>query len=184
MKYRLLGPVEVAAEDGPVALGGPKPRAVLAVLLLNANRPVSTERLAVALWGEDAPAGAAKTVQVHVSRLRKALPDADVVTTTPAGYQLTVQPGELDVDRFEQLLDHGRRALRAGHPDQASAALEEGLALWRGDHALADVAFEPFRGARDQPAGGRTARRPRDARRCRAGGRPPRRARRRAAAAG
>ncbi len=144
MKYRLLGPVEVAAEDGPVALGGPKPRAVLAVLLLNANRPVSTERLAVALWGEDAPAGAAKTVQVHVSRLRKALPDADVVTTTPAGYQLTVQPGELDVDRFEQLLDHGRRALRAGRPDQASAALEEGLALWRGDQALADVAFEPF----------------------------------------
>ena len=94
MKYRLLGPVEVAAEDGPVALGGPKPRAVLAVLLLNANRPVSTERLALALWGEDAPAGAAKTVQVHVSRLRKALPDADVVTTTPAGYQLTVRPGD------------------------------------------------------------------------------------------
>ena len=144
MKYRLLGPVEVAAEDGPVALGGPKPRAVLAVLLLNANRPVSTERLALALWGEDAPAGAAKTVQVHVSRLRKALPDADVVTTTPAGYQLTVRPGEFDVDRFEQLLDDGRRALRAGHPDEASAALEEGLALWRGDHALADVAFEPF----------------------------------------
>ena len=59
-----------------VALGGTKPRALLAVLLLHANEPVSAERLAVALWGEDAPAGAVKTVQVHVSRLRKALGDA------------------------------------------------------------------------------------------------------------
>lgn len=73
MKFGILGPLEVSNEGGAVALGGVKPRAVLAVLLLHANEPVSPERLALALWGEDAPTGAVKTVQVHVSRLRKAL---------------------------------------------------------------------------------------------------------------
>ena len=77
MEFRILGPLEVRGELGAVALGGIKPRAVLAVLLLHANEPVSAERLALALWGEDAPAGAVKTVQVYVSRLRKALGDAD-----------------------------------------------------------------------------------------------------------
>ena len=75
MEFKILGPFEVSNERGAVALGGAKSRAVLAVLLLNANEPVSAERLALALWGEDAPAGAVKAVQVHVSRLRKALGD-------------------------------------------------------------------------------------------------------------
>ena len=75
MQFRILGPLEVHGDHGSVALGGAKPRAVLAVLLLHANEPVSAERLALALWGEDAPGGAVKTVQVHVSRLRKALGD-------------------------------------------------------------------------------------------------------------
>ena len=79
MDFRILGPLEARNERGAVALGGVKPRAVLAVLLLHANEPVSAERLAVALWGEDAPAGAVKTVQVHVSRLRKALGDPEAV---------------------------------------------------------------------------------------------------------
>jgi hypothetical protein len=70
MEFRILGPLEVNGEHGAVALGGIKPRAVLAVLLLHANEPVSADRLALALWGEDAPAGAVKTVQVHASRLR------------------------------------------------------------------------------------------------------------------
>ena len=82
MEFKILGPFEVSNEHGAVALGGVKPRAVLAVLLLNANEPVSAERLAQALWGDDAPAGAVKTVQVHVSRLRKALGNGDVVETT------------------------------------------------------------------------------------------------------
>ena len=73
MRFQILGPVEVHGEHGPLALGGPKPRTLLAVLLLHANEPVSAERLALALWGEDAPGGAVKTVQVHVSRLRRAL---------------------------------------------------------------------------------------------------------------
>ena len=73
MEFRILGPLEVRADGHAVALPGAKPRAVLAVLILHANEPVSAERLAQDLWGEDAPAGAVNTVQVHVSRLRKAL---------------------------------------------------------------------------------------------------------------
>src|SRR3954466_15842520 len=119
MEFRILGPLEVRAEQGPLSLGRIKPRAVLAVLLLNANEPVSAERLAVALWGEDAPAGAVKTVQVHVSRLRKALGDPEAITTTPAGYRLRVRPGELDAERFASGVTQGRRALGAGAPERA-----------------------------------------------------------------
>jgi DNA-binding SARP family transcriptional activator len=104
---------------------------------------VSAERLAGALWGEDAPAAAVKTVHVHVSRLRKALGDGGIVTTTPAGYQLHVQPGELDAERFEQLVEQGRRTLAAGRAGEAAAALREAESLWHGP-ALADLAFEPF----------------------------------------
>ena len=85
MEFRILGPLEVHGELGAVALGRLKPRAVLAALLLHANEPMSAERLAVALWGEDAPAGATKTVQVHLSRLRNTLGDPEVVATTAAG---------------------------------------------------------------------------------------------------
>jgi DNA-binding SARP family transcriptional activator len=73
MEFGILGPLEVRADGRAVALGGAKPRALLAMLLTHANQSVSAERVALALWGEDAPAGAIKTVQVHVSRLRKAL---------------------------------------------------------------------------------------------------------------
>ena len=143
MEFRILGPLEVLDDDGAIALRGAKPRALMAVLLLNANEPVSSERLAVALWGEEAPASAAKTVQVHVSRLRKSLGDSDILTTTPAGYRLRVLPGELDAERFAQLVEEGRRELRSGHPERASAALRDGLALWRGP-PLADLEFEAF----------------------------------------
>ena len=143
MEFRILGPLEVLDDDGAIALRGAKPRALMAVLLLNANEPVSSERLAVALWGEEAPASAAKTVQVHVSRLRKSLGDSDILTTTPAGYRLRVLPGELDAERFAQLVEEGRRELLSGHPERASAALRDGLALWRGP-PLADLEFEAF----------------------------------------
>jgi WD40 repeat protein/DNA-binding SARP family transcriptional activator len=144
MQFRILGPLEVHSDHGDaVTLGGRKPRAVLAVLLLNANEAVSAERLVGALWGEDASAAAVRTVHVHVSRLRRALGDVDVVTTTPAGYRLSVQPGELDAERFEKLVAHGRSALAAGRADEAAAALREAGDLWRGP-PLADLAFEPF----------------------------------------
>src|SRR4051794_26916304 len=108
MYFRILGPLEVRTERGPLKLGGSKPRAVLAVLLLHANEPVSAERLAIALFGDEAPAGSVKTVQVHVSRLRKSLGDSEVLATTPAGYRLRVEPGELDSERFTSLVEDGR----------------------------------------------------------------------------
>ena len=143
MRFLILGPLEVHIDDGPVALGGIKPRALLAFLLLHPNEAVSAERLAVALWGEDAPSGATKTVQVHVSRLRKALGDADVITTTQAGYRVRVGPDELDAARFERLVESGRRALAGGQAEHAAAVLREALDLWRGP-ALVDLESEPF----------------------------------------
>ena len=116
MRFLILGPLEARGGDGVVALGGIKPRAVLAVLLLHANEPVSAERLALALWGEDAAGGAIKTVQVHVSRLRKALGDADTIETTAAGYCLRVRPDELDAAQFGGLVDNSRGAGEQG-PD-------------------------------------------------------------------
>ena len=129
-----------------MGLEGLKPRAVLAMLLLHANEPVSAERLAVGLWGQDAPAGAVKTVQVHVSRLRKALGDPEAVSTTPAGYRLRVRPGELDAERFARGVAEGQRALEAGDPQRAGVVLREALGLWHGP-ALADLEFEPFAAA-------------------------------------
>ncbi|MGH2920288.1 MAG: BTAD domain-containing putative transcriptional regulator [Solirubrobacteraceae bacterium] len=146
MEFRILGPIDVRGANGAVALGGNKPRAVLAVLLLHANEPVSAERLALALWGEDAPGSAVKTVQVHVSRLRKALGDPDIVDTSAAGYRLRVRPDELDAQRFERLVEDGRRALSAGQAEQASSLLRDALSLWRGP-ALAELADEPFAAA-------------------------------------
>ena len=108
MQFGILGPLEVRAGGRAVALGGAKPRALLAVLALRANQPVSAERLALALWGEDVPPSAVKTVQVYVARVRKALDDPDVLVTTPAGYRLRVQPGELDAERFERQVADGR----------------------------------------------------------------------------
>ena len=143
MEFRILGPLEVRGEHGEVALGGRKPRAVLAVLLLNANEPVSAERLAVALWGEDVPGAAVKTVQVHVSRLRKALGGGEMLATTPAGYCLHVGPGELDAERFTRMVEDGRRTLECGEAEQASHVLREALTLWRG-RPLAELVSEPF----------------------------------------
>src|SRR3954471_10454113 len=150
MRFLLLGSLEVHGEHGAVRLGGSKPRAVLAMLLLHANEPVSAERLARALWGEDAPATATRTAQVHVSRLRRALGDdrARVLSGT-AGYCLRVEPGELDRDRFTGLVEEGGRALAAGRAELAAAVLREAFALWRGP-PLAEFAFEAF--AQDEVA--------------------------------
>jgi predicted ATPase/DNA-binding SARP family transcriptional activator len=141
MEFAILGPLEVRRDGRVVALGGAKPRTLLAVLLLHANTPVSAGRLALALWGDEAPAGAVRTVQVYVSRLRKALGDSDLVATTPAGYRLRVGPGELDAERFGELARAGRGALLAGEYEWASRVLREALGLWRGA-PLADVALD------------------------------------------
>ncbi|MCA1699819.1 MAG: AfsR/SARP family transcriptional regulator [Actinobacteria bacterium] len=143
MDFRILGPLEVHDEFGPLPLGGAKPRAILALLLLHANEPVRAERLALALWGEDAPPSAVKRIQIHVSRLRKALGDSEILTSTPAGYRLRVLPDELDADRFARLLQEGDRALAEGRSEHAATVLREALQLSRGP-PLADLAFEPF----------------------------------------
>ena len=128
----------------PWRLGGVKPRAVLAVLLLHANEPVSAERLAVALWGEDAPAGAVKTVQVHVSRLRKALGDAEVAGDDAGGLPAArASRASSTPSASSGWWRRAARALAAGRPERGGAVLREALALWRGP-PLADLAFEPF----------------------------------------
>ena len=143
MEFRILGSIDAFDDSRPVALGGAKPRAVLAVLLLHANEPVSAERLAQALWGEDTPQSAVRAVQVHVSRLRKALGDPEILTRTAAGYVLRVRPGELDVERFERAADDGAQLLAEGRPADAAERLRQALSVWRGP-ALADLADVPF----------------------------------------
>src|SRR3954451_852230 len=139
MEFRILGPLEVRNDAGVIALGGPLPRALLAMLLLHANQPVPSGRLAAALWGEDAPASAGRTLQVYVSRLRKALGERDRLVIGPAGYQLNVREDELDAARFERAVAKGRGALEEGQLERAAAEWREALALWRGP-VLAELA--------------------------------------------
>lgn len=142
MEFTLLGPVEVRRDGEAVALGGPKQRALLALLLLSANEAVSRDRLLDGLWGDRPPLSAGHTLDDYISRLRKAL-GPDRIVRQPPGYLIKVQPGELDLERFESLLARGRELLADGDTEQARAALGEALALWQGQ-ALADLLFEPF----------------------------------------
>ncbi len=114
MELRILGPLEAVDDDGrPLALGGPRVRAVLAELLLHANKVVSTEHLIDAVWGESPPPTAAGALQVHVHSLRKAL-GADRIVTRAPGYAIRVNEGELDVATFERLVE------RTGSPSRRS----------------------------------------------------------------
>jgi DNA-binding SARP family transcriptional activator len=140
VEFRILGPLEVLAGDRAVAVPGAKPRAMLALLVLNANRSVTAEQLATALWGEEAPAGAVNTVQVNISRVRKALGDPAVLVTTPGGYELRADPEDVDALRFDRLVAQAREQR---DPARAAEILEQALAMWRGA-PLADVAYEPF----------------------------------------
>ena len=138
MKYRLLGPLEVLGGDRTLPLGGAKQRAVLALLLLSANRVVARERLIDDLWGDQPPETAVATLQVYVSRLRKLLPEG-VLLSRPPGYVLSIDPDEFDLLRFESLVAEARKADLI----HASQLLHEALGLWRGP-PLADFAGEPF----------------------------------------
>ncbi|HEU5490978.1 MAG TPA: BTAD domain-containing putative transcriptional regulator [Gaiellaceae bacterium] len=141
LEVRLLGPIEVERAGMPVALGGPKPRALLAALALETGRVVSVDRLVEALWPGDPPETAAHAVQVYVSQLRKAL--GSVLTTRVPGYVLELAPEHVDVHRFTRLAQEGRAALAGGDPVAAEGAMREALGLWRGP-ALADFLYEPF----------------------------------------
>ncbi len=141
LDIRLLGPIEAERDGAPVALGGPKPRTLLAVLALEPGRVVSVDRLVEALWPGEPPETAAHAVQVYVSQLRKALGPA--IATRAPGYELELAPEHVDVHRFARLTQDGRAALEGGDPVSAEGALREALALWRGP-ALADFFYEPF----------------------------------------
>src|SRR5829696_1848525 len=141
MQLRLLGPLEAAHGSIPVDLGAGKQRALVAVLLLNANRAVSRATLIDALWGEQPPETAPKMVQVYVSRLRKVLPEGALVTRGN-GYELVAAAGDVDLLEFQRLAAEGREALARGDAAAASAVLGDALALWRGT-PLAEF-DEPF----------------------------------------
>ncbi len=147
--FGILGPIELRAGDRRFAAGGPRQVALLAFFLLHANRAVSNDQLQDALWRSDGTDGT-KAVQMAVARLRKSLEplhsgDAakPALRTVSGGYLLTVAPGQLDADLFEEGVAHGRARLGAGDAAGAAEALEAALALWRGP-ALAEVAFEDF----------------------------------------
>jgi len=129
-EFRILGPLEVVERDRALALGGRQQRAVLVVLVLHRGELVSTERVIDELWGERAPASAAKTVQGYVSHLRKVL-GGGVIVTEGRGYRLAVAPGQVDAGRFELLSAEGRRALSEGDPVRARERLCSALGLCR-----------------------------------------------------
>lgn len=141
MEYRLLGPVEVVAEGKALPLGRRQERLLLALLVLSANRVVPTERLISLLWQEKTPDNPARTLQVYVSRLRKALPAESNLEARNQGYQLSVDPSTIDVRQFE---DAVRRADATADPGARAELLREALSLWRGP-ALVDVASEELR---------------------------------------
>ncbi|TMR94496.1 AfsR/SARP family transcriptional regulator, partial [Nonomuraea basaltis] len=149
MQFGILGPLVVRSSGGsPIAVGGPRPRALLALLLLDAGRMVSVERLIDGQYGDRPPAGAANAIQAQVSRLRRNLP-AQLIEFHGTGYRLAVDREDVDAHRFERLTREGRRLLAGGHSAGAAAVLKDALDLWRGP-AFADLADAPFAGAQAQ----------------------------------
>jgi DNA-binding SARP family transcriptional activator len=150
VKFSLLGPLEVRDSGGqPVDLGSRRQRALLALLLLDANRVVALDRLIDGLWGEAAPPKAAASIQSYVSNLRRVLePDrpprspARMLVSRVPGYALVIDRDQLDVLAFEDLVASARAA-SAADPHRALAELDDALALWRGA-ALAEFADDPF----------------------------------------
>jgi YVTN family beta-propeller protein len=152
--FRILGGLEVDDRGRSLPLGGHQQRALLALLLLRANEVVPVDEIIDDLWGAEPPPSATKSVHALISKLRRRLenepadPEGEagengVLFTRPHGYVLTVASGELDLHRFQSLLDEGQQALSAGRADDAAAKLRQGLALWRGP-PLAEFAYESF----------------------------------------
>jgi DNA-binding SARP family transcriptional activator len=149
MRFLLLGPLEAWDDGERVDLGGRKQRALLALLLLNANRNVRQARVIDWLWGEEAPRTARELVHEYVSRLRRALrqdqpapPGSARLATSAWGYRLQVGPDELDLHRFEGLVGRAQQAAAGGDHARAAGILRQALALWRGS-ALEDLPSTP-----------------------------------------
>jgi DNA-binding SARP family transcriptional activator len=149
LSFSLLGRVEILRDGRPVDLRGRKPKAVLAMLLLQPNRVVSCERLMEGLWGDTPPRSATNTLQAFVSRLRAALGEngsagnGGVLETAPGGYLLRIDPNQVDVHRFEALIERGAAAYGQANHAAARALLDEALGLWKGDPFLG-ITGEPF----------------------------------------
>ena len=143
MEFRILGPLSVGDGGSEIALGGARPRALLAILLLHRGQVVLRERLIEDLYGSEPPPAAGKALHAHVSRLRRALGPSSGLHTRAGGYALELQPGALDSERFEDLVEQGKRLRAAGRHDDAAAGLRQALALWRGP-PLADFTYEDF----------------------------------------
>ena len=142
MDIRILGRLEVE-RDGRLVSLGPKQQTLLAILLVHRGAPVPADQLVEELYAGSPPRNATKTLQVHVSRLRKALGNGSRLETSAGGYRFAYEPGDLDLHRFEDLADRGRRALADGDANLASAVLAEALALWRGP-PLAEFRYADF----------------------------------------
>jgi DNA-binding SARP family transcriptional activator len=149
LRFGVLGPLRVWRQGTVVDLGPVQQRVVLAVLALQAGRPVGRQQMIDAVWGETQPRNAVNLVQRHVSGLRRALePDrpgrtpSDLLTWTDAGYLLTLPPGALDLELFVRELARARTARAAGQLQEAAAALHSALELWRGP--VCDGLSSPF----------------------------------------
>jgi DNA-binding SARP family transcriptional activator len=138
LEFRILGPLEVLADEQPLAIGGKRQRAVLAALLLQARQVVPTEELVRKLWGEEPPRTAATSLHNLVSQLRRQL-GTDILETKSPGYVLHVRDEQVDAHRFEGLLADARPAT----PDVRRELIQRALALWRGP-PLADFALDDF----------------------------------------
>ncbi|MEU4984067.1 BTAD domain-containing putative transcriptional regulator [Streptomyces sp. NPDC021969] len=148
MRFGILGPLDIRTADGtPVDPGGPRPRALLTLLLLDAGRTVPAARLIDGLYGDEPPAGAANALQSQISRLRGRLAPHTPVEGSGAGYRVVTPPESVDSHMFERLCAEGRAALAVGDHARAAAGLREALALWRGP-ALPDLPEAPAEAAR------------------------------------
>ena len=141
IEFRILGPLEAVADGVTLALGGAKQRALLALLLLDAGRVVSTDHLLEALWADEPPRTAANSLQNFVSQLRKVL-GAETIVTRPPGYLVQLGAEQLDLAKVRRFVDEAR----ASDPPRRSRLLGEALGLWRGE-PLADLMYEPFAAA-------------------------------------
>jgi DNA-binding SARP family transcriptional activator len=141
VEFRVLGPLEVLVDGKPARLGGPRQRALLAILLVYANEVVPVSRLVDEVWGDDPPVTAGNVLQTYVSQMRKAI-GRDAIGTRGRGYVVAVPDGALDLRTFERHAAAGAKARADGHPGDAAAEFRAALALWRGP-ALSDLAEEP-----------------------------------------
>jgi YVTN family beta-propeller protein len=139
MQFRVLGPLDVVEDGRSLVLGGPKQRAVLALLLLQPNRPVSKDRLIDVIWGEQPPASASHTLDSYISRLRGLL-GPDRLARRLGGYELRLEAGELDLSMFDDLVSEAEQLLPQD-PAGAAAIFRKALALWKGD-PLGDLRYE------------------------------------------